>query len=61
MENIKNYIQENKLNIKKARKWDKIDTIIIDKDILNFSETEKNKKPFAVRIMNHPRYSDINN
>jgi hypothetical protein len=41
---LKNYIQENKLNIKKARKWDKIDTIIIDKDILNFSETEKNKK-----------------
>jgi hypothetical protein len=29
---LKNYIQENKLNITKARKWDKIDTIIIDKD-----------------------------
>jgi hypothetical protein len=32
---LKNYIQENKLNIKKARKWNKIDTIIIDKDFLN--------------------------
>ena len=40
---LKNYIQENKLNINKARKWDKIDTIIIDKDFLNYFKTEKNK------------------
>ena len=40
---LKNHIQENKLNIKKARKWDKIDTIIIDKDFLNSFKTEKNK------------------
>lgn len=41
---LKNYIQENKLNITKARKWDKIDTIIIDKDFLTYFEKEKNKK-----------------
>jgi hypothetical protein len=40
---LKNYIQENKLNITKARKWDKIDTIIIDKDFLSYFKTEKNK------------------
>jgi hypothetical protein len=41
---LKNYIQENKLNITKARKWGKIDTIIIDKDFLNYLEKEKNEK-----------------
>lgn len=41
---LKNYIQENKLDIKKARKWSKIDTIIIDKDILNDFEVAENKK-----------------
>ena len=40
---LKNHIQENKLNISKARKWDKIDTIVIDKDYLNIFKKEKNK------------------
>ena len=41
---LKNYIQENKLNITKARKWDKIDTIVIDKDFLNIFKKEKDEK-----------------
>jgi hypothetical protein len=41
---LKNYIQENKLNISKARKWDKIDTIVIDKDFLNIFKKEKDEK-----------------
>lgn len=41
---LKNHIQENKLNITKARKWDKIDTIVIDKDFLNSFKQEKDEK-----------------
>jgi hypothetical protein len=53
---LKNYIQENKLNITKARKWDKIDTIIIDKDFLNiFKNVEDEKYTIipAKEILNH--------
>ena len=41
---LKNYIQENKLNVTKARKWDKVDTIIVDKDFLNDLGKIENKK-----------------
>ena len=55
---LKNYIQENKLNIKKARKWNKIDTIIIDKDFLNVFEKNKNKTYTIIpakEIFNKPK------
>jgi len=59
---LKNYIQENKLNIKKARKWDKIDTIIIDKDILNNLEYTKDKKYILIpgkEIISNPKKYDL--
>jgi hypothetical protein len=38
---LKNYIEENKLNIKTARKLDKIDTLIINHDFVASSYTKK--------------------
>lgn len=39
---LKNFIEENKLNVSKARKWDKIDTIILDEEFLSqFKTTEE--------------------
>jgi hypothetical protein len=61
---LKNYIQENKLNITKARKWDKIDTIIIDKDFLNNLENLKIDKytliPSKEILDNKNKYIDVN-
>lgn len=62
---LKNYIQENKLNIKKARKWEKIDTIIIDKDFLSNlvkPKTEKYVQIPAKEILNNKdKYINNNN
>lgn len=38
---LQNYIEENKLNIKKARSWDKVDTIVIDEEFINELLDEK--------------------
>jgi hypothetical protein len=38
---LKNYIEENTLNIKTARKLDKIDTLIINHDFITSSYTQK--------------------
>lgn len=38
---LKNYIEENKLNIKTARKLDKVDTLIINHDFITSSYTQK--------------------
>jgi len=62
---LKNYIQENKLNITKARKWDKIDTIIIDKDFLNYLEKKENTKytiiPAKEILNNKSKYIEKDN
>lgn len=55
---LKSYIEDNKLNIQTARKWDKIDTIIIDDTFINqyFNQTRydwKSGKYETIKSKNH--------
>jgi len=45
---LKNYIEENKLNIKTARKLDKIDTLIINHDFITSSYSNKLEKYYII-------------
>lgn len=59
---LKNFIEENKMNVSKARKWDKIDTIILDEEFLSSLKNDEEKTYHIIPVeeikANKERYTD---